>query len=330
MMQKKLLFTLLLLFASISSSFADTIKMAYLGIDETKKNSYNIIFKIPTKNNRKLNLKANFPKGCDKTSKVKLQAVNGAFLHSWSMECKNGLVGGDISVDGLDITNTSLLMKLKLLNGISQTKILSKNNNTYTVESAPSSLQVVKTYTVLGIEHILMGFDHLLFVLSLLFIAKNLKQLILTITAFTLAHSITLAGVTFGYLKLPQQPVEAIIALSIMFLAMEIIHKRQGIEGIASRFPWIVSFAFGLLHGFGFAGALAEIGLPEQSIPLALLFFNVGVETGQLMFIATVIAVGKVLHKLAKPSILNKGRVAVVYMIGSLASFWFIDRVIAF
>jgi hypothetical protein len=136
--------------------------------------------------------------------------------------------------------------------------------------------------------------------------------------------------VTFGYLKLPQQPIEAIIALSIIFLAMEIVHKKRGIDGIASRFPWIVSFTFGLLHGFGFAGALAEIGLPQQSVPLALLFFNVGVETGQLIFVTVVVLIGIILKKITRPLLLERARTLTVYGIGSLASFWFIERVSAF
>jgi len=137
-------------------------------------------------------------------------------------------------------------------------------------------MQIVQTYTWLGITHILMGFDHLLFVFALLLIVKNIRRLLWTITAFTLAHSITMAGATLGFVQLAQAPVEAVIALSILFLAMEIVREKQGKAGLASQYPWIIAFIFGLLHGFGFAGALAEIGLPQQAITLALIFFNIG------------------------------------------------------
>ena len=143
----------------------------------------------------------------------------------------------------------------------------------------------------LGVEHILLGIDHLLFVLALLILVQGTHKLIVTITAFTIAHSVTLAGASLGFLNVPGAPVEACIALSIVFVATEIVHGRNGQPGLTARRPWIVAFAFGLLHGFGFAGALHEIGLPQTDIPLALLFFNVGVEVGQLIFIAAVLAV---------------------------------------
>ena len=146
-------------------------------------------------------------------------------------------------------------------------------------------------YLKLGVEHILFGVDHLLFVLALLIITDGTMRLIKTVTAFTVAHSITLTAATLGFVHVPQPPVEATIALSIVFVAAEIVHQRGGREGITARAPWVVAFTFGLLHGFGFAGALSEIGLPQGDIPLALLFFNVGVEVGQLLFIAAVLGV---------------------------------------
>ncbi len=153
-----------------------------------------------------------------------------------------------------------------------------------------SGWSVAGTYLSLGVEHILLGIDHLLFVLALLLITRGTWRLVKTVTAFTVAHSITLALATLGFVHVPQAPVEAVIALSIVFVAAEIVRVRNGRDGIAARAPWIVAFTFGLLHGFGFAGALARVGLPEGHIPLALLFFNVGVEVGQLLFIAAVLA----------------------------------------
>jgi hydrogenase/urease accessory protein HupE len=326
----KYLYSVLLLLVFNAQLFSDQINMAYLGVKQTDKQKFSVIFKVPTKSNYKLDIDVNFPKTCKEILKRKVQVTKGAFLYSWNMKCKNSLLNEKINIVGLDSTNTSLLLELNFLNRSSQTKILSKNDLSYFIEKEPSAWQVVKTYSILGIEHILSGFDHLLFVLSLLLIVKNFRTLIWTITAFTLAHSITLGGVTFGFLKLPQQPVEAVIALSIMFLAMEIIHTKQGIEGITSRYPWIVSFIFGLLHGFGFAGALAEIGLPEQSIAIALIFFNVGVESGQIIFVSVVMLIGFILKKYIQKNSLQFLRTLIVYAIGGIASFWFLQRVSAF
>jgi hydrogenase/urease accessory protein HupE len=186
---------------------------------------------------------------------------------------------------------------------------------------------------VLGIEHILAGLDHLLFVLALLLLVQGTRRLIATITAFTVAHSLTLFAATLGWLNVPGPPVEAVIALSIVFLAGEIVHARQGRPGLTQRRPWIVAFSFGLLHGLGFAGALAEVGLPPLSIPTALLFFNVGVEIGQLIFIAVVLGAIAVARRIARRLKFNAPswwwRVP-PYAIGSIASFWLVQRVAAF
>ena len=159
---------------------------------------------------------------------------------------------------------------------------------------------------------------------------QSFRRLVATVTAFTVAHSITLAAATLGFVHAPQQPVEAIIALSIVFLAVELVHGKQGRTGAAARWPWLVAFIFGLLHGFGFAGALAEVGLPQQSIPLALVFFNVGVELGQLLFIVAVMSVGWLLHRLKLPKLVAAGETAAIYAIGGLSSFWLFERVSSF
>ena len=184
-------------------------------------------------------------------------------------------------------------MRLQRLDGSTQLQRILPSQPSFTATASPGAHEVAWTYVVIGIEHILLGFDHLLFVLALVMIVKSMRLLLITITAFTVAHSITLSLATLGVLHVPGPPVEAIIALSIVFVAGEIIHQRQGREGLASRQPWVVAFAFGLLHGLGFAGALAEVGLPENSIPLALLFFNIGVEIGQVLFIVVVLAIYK-------------------------------------
>src|SRR5262249_10071309 len=151
--------------------------------------------------------------------------------------------------------------------------------------------EVALSYLRLGVEHIWGGIDHLLFILALMILVKGTRRLIATVTAFTVAHSITLAGATLGFVHVPRQPIEAAIALSIVFVACEIVHAHEGRLGWTERWPWIVAFTFGLLRGFGFAGALSEVGLPQTAIPVALLFFNVGVEIGQLLFIAVILSI---------------------------------------
>jgi hydrogenase/urease accessory protein HupE len=203
----------------------------------------------------------------------------------------------------------------------------------FVVTDSPGAFEVAQTYTVLGIEHILMGVDHLLFVLALLILVQGTRRLIATITAFTLAHSLTLFAATLGWLNVPGPPVESVIALSIVFVAGETVHARQGRPGLTQQYPWIVAFTFGLLHGLGFAGALAEVGLPPLSIPMALLFFNVGVEIGQLIFIAAVLAVigaGRRIGRSLRLSPLGWLWRVPPYAIGGMASFWVVQRVAAF
>ncbi|WP_199913458.1 HupE/UreJ family protein [Ruegeria sp. Alg231-54] len=190
-----------------------------------------------------------------------------------------------------------------------------------------SSLRAAKRYTVLGVEHILAGLDHLLFVFALLFIVNRRWLLVKTITAFTIAHSITLGLATFGYVSLPSAPVEATIALSIVFLASEIISHMRGGSSLTYRAPWMVAFVFGLLHGLGFAGALSEIGLPPQEVPIALLFFNIGVEIGQLIFVAAILAIGWFLQKLPIPNHLRTGaQYLLIYALGTMSAYWLVER----
>jgi len=197
---------------------------------------------------------------------------------------------------------------------------------------------VAGTYLGLGVEHILLGIDHLLFVLALLFLVGNWPRLIGTVTAFTLAHSLTLAAATLGWIRVPPAPVEAVIALSIVFVAAEILHTRQGRGGLAARMPWVVAFVFGLLHGLGFASALRDIGLPEHAIPLALAFFNVGVELGQLLFIAGVFGllwlIRPVGHSVSGPGTSwgqsERLSVPTAYVVGTVAMFWVFERTYSF
>lgn len=309
---------------------ADEIRPGYLEIRETSPDVYSVLWKVPAKGTRKLGLDAQLPANCENKSQTDAQLINAAYIQRWVIACDGGLVDQQLAVAGLESTNTDVLLRLEFNNGISQSVLLTPSNPSFRVPAEASAGQVIGTYTWLGIGHILMGVDHLLFVFALLIIVNGKRRLLWTITAFTLAHSITLAGATLGLLYVPQQPVEAVIALSILFLAMEIVHGKRGHPGAAARWPWLVAFIFGLLHGFGFAGALAEVGLPQQAIPLALVFFNVGVELGQLMFVAFVLSAAWALHRLKRPTLVDRLESMTIFMIGGLSSFWLIERVAAF
>ena len=324
---------LLLLFASAPTAFADVFRPAYLQLTQTAPDSYDVLWKVPALDeSTTLKVRPEFP-----ATTVALSASTHELRH-WhrGATLEHRSAGrtrrqADRVYTGLSATGIDLLVRLVRSDGTVQLERILPASPTFVATAAPGAFEVVRTYTVLGIEHILTGFDHLLFVLSLVLIVRGTRRLIWTVTAFTLAHSITLALATLGVIHVPGPPVEAMIALSIVFVASEIIHQQRGTEGLAARKPWLVAFTFGLLHGLGFAGALAQVGLPENSIPLALLFFNVGVEIGQLLFIGAVLAFGALVRRIAADR-LNARQAAMLlaYGIGGTASYWVIERIAAF
>jgi len=220
-------------------------------------------------------------------------------------------------------------VQINLLDESSYTLLLQPDNARAVIPKEPSKWEVIKLYIALGIEHILIGIDHLLFVLGLLLLVSGLKPLIQTITAFTLAHSITLGIATFDLIHVPQAPVEAVIALSIVYLAREYLMLKKGAKSLTAQYPWVIAFSFGLLHGFGFAGALSEIGFPQKEVPLALLTFNIGVELGQLFFISIVLLCWQIFQKIKLPYPKWSWKV-LPYSMGSIAAFWLVERVLAF
>ena len=255
--------------------------------------------------------------------------TDNAMVQTWRISVAEPLAGQMVRIDGLASTMTDALVRIEFIDGGEWIGRLTPGAPQATIPARQDGWAVAATYLKLGVEHIMLGIDHLLFVLALILIAPSTRQLILAITAFTVAHSITLAAATLGFVNVPPPPIEAAIALSIAFVAAEIIRAREGKAGIAARAPWVVAFAFGLLHGFGFAGALSEVGLPAGHIPLALLFFNVGVEIGQLLFVAVVLALAA-LFRLAQRPLPRWAALAPPYLIGTLAMFWVIQRVSVF
>ena len=316
---------------------AHEVRPAYLEINEVEPGGYDVLWKVPARGELRLALYARLPSAC--TGPTDAGAfVGGAFITRWHARCGEGLVGGRISIDGLAGTRTDVLVRISHLAGTTQTARLTPETPHVDVAATPTRLDVARSYLVLGIEHILLGIDHLLFVLGLLLLVGNAKRLVVTVTAFTVAHSITLAAATLGLVHVPQAPVEAVIALSVMFVAAELLRARQGRPSLTARAPWVVAFAFGLLHGLGFAGALREVGLPQIDIPIALLFFNVGVEVGQLAFIAAVVVALALIARLTAPrrdeSWLVRAEQLVhaplAYLIGCAAAYWTIDRTVGF
>jgi hydrogenase/urease accessory protein HupE len=317
----------LLLLTWLSPTLAHEVRPAYLRIQQTGEQTFETMWRVPAKGALRLGIYLEMPQQCKVQGDVLSWKDGATFVEQGRWTCPGGLVDTEVVISGIELMMTDALARVERLDGTTQIARLTPTDNSFTVTATESWGEVASTYLALGVEHILLGIDHLLFVLALLLLVPNTRMLIWTITSFTLAHSVTLAVATMGWVNIPQKPVEAVIALSILFVAMEIVHWKQGKPGITRRWPWLVAFTFGLLHGFGFAGALTEIGLPEHAIPLALLFFNLGVEAGQLMFIAAVLLVWAGLRRMTWPD--WAWRVP-VYAIGSLAAFWTIDRINGF
>jgi hydrogenase/urease accessory protein HupE len=299
---------------------------AYLELHERDDGIVEVLFKVPKSGGFAHPLTARLPQQCESVRAPRLEENDRAQAQLWTVRCPGGLAGKSLTVDGLAIVSTEALVRIQGTDGSAQVALLTPDEPVLTIAAQPHWVDVSRGYFVLGVEHILLGIDHLLFVLALLIITKGVWAIVKTVTAFTIAHSITLALATLGIVNVPSAPIEAIIALSIVFVAAEIVHARQGRPGIAARAPWIVAFAFGLLHGFGFAGALSEVGLPADHVPLALLFFNLGVEAGQLVFVAAVLAV-VALWRRTRVVLPRWAELVAPYAIGSLAMVWVIDRV---
>jgi hydrogenase/urease accessory protein HupE len=320
----------ILLVGWAANLFAHEVRPAYLELRQTAAETYDALWKVPARGeNMRLSLQVEFPSDTINLTTPRTSFANEASTERWSVRRPNGLTGGVIRIVGLAATMTDVLVRVEGLGGTSQVMRLTPSTPSFVVKAAPGALEVTRTYLMLGIEHIGFGIDHLLFVLALLIITNGTMRLIKTVTAFTVAHSITLALATLGFVHVPSKPVEATIALSIVFVAFEIVRRREGQNGISSRAPWIVAFTFGLLHGFGFAGALSEVGLPQDHIPSALFFFNVGVELGQIAFIAVVLG-GIALVRRIPLRLPRWADLIPPYAIGSVAMFWVVQRVAAF
>lgn len=326
-------------------AFAHEVRPAYLELREVQNKVFDVLWKTPMRGNRRLALEPEFSGRTEFLAPVTTRESGGAAVQMWRMKAIEPLCGQMLQIRELEGTMTDALARIEFADGTSWVQRFTPANPAATIPVEQSGWGVAGEYSTLGVEHILLGMDHLLFVLALLMITRGTMRLIQTITAFTVAHSITLGLATLGFVHVPSKPVEALIALSIVFVALEIVkQKTRGVIGdshlgshisdrsspsLTVRKPWIIAFIFGLLHGFGFAGALSEVGLPQNHIPLALLFFNIGVEAGQLLFIAAVLGWIAIVRRVRIPS-LRWAAFVPPYAIGSVAMFWVIDRLSGF
>jgi len=308
---------------------AHEVRPGYLELREGPAGTFSILWKVPARGEDRFGIRPVLPAQCTEASPARGSATGDAYVERSTVRCPGGIDGARITIDGLEATMTDVLVRLERASGATQAIRLTPAAASFVVEATQSRLAVARTYLGLGVGHILFGFDHLLFVLALLLLVGPTRRLVSTVTAFTVAHSLTLAAATLGLVHVPPQPVEASIALSIAFVAAELVHAREGIVSLTEQRPWVVAFVFGLLHGLGFAGALSQVGLPPQAIPVALLFFNLGVEIGQLLFIAAVLLVLALARRTAVRAPAWAWRVP-AYAIGAVAAFWTIERVATF
>jgi len=314
--------------ASAHSAAAHESRPAYLDIREVAPGRYELLWRTPVMSGMPLPVGLTLPANARNRAEPVKQFLNDSIVERRSIETEaSGLAGERIAFPGLEGTITDVLVRTAWLDGGETTAIIRPSEPWIDLSAEQNAWQVAAAYTKLGTEHILDGVDHLLFVLALILITRGGWKLLTTVTAFTLAHSITLGLATLGFVHVPARPVEAVIALSIVFVAAEVVHGRRGVTGITERAPWIVAFVFGLLHGLGFAGALTEIGLPQGHIPEALLFFNVGVEIGQLLFIAVVLGAFALFRRL-RLSLPRWTELVPPYVIGSIGMMWVLQRVL--
>jgi hypothetical protein len=324
-----LVFALLGLLPAMQAN-ADEIRPALLDIKEQNTGLFAVTWKVPTRNGRALAITPQLPQSLELLGSPTVQDMPGARIeHATYKNNQGSLTEQTIVIDGLSALQTDVLLLVQLQDGTQHSAILRPSSPTFTIPAQASKLKIAGDYWRMGTIHILEGVDHLLFVLALMLIVQGIGPLLKAVTAFTVAHSITLALATLGVVNMPSAPTEAIISLSIVFLASEIVHQRNGQIGLTERYPWLIAFLFGLFHGLGFAGALSEIGVPQHEVPLALFMFNVGVESGQILFILAVLGLLALLRRLPVTAPEGAWRL-VPYSIGGIAAFWTIDRVLAF
>ena len=327
MMVSRWTLVLLWIVLAVPPALAHRFAPSLLKVTEIGENTFNMVWKTPAQGTSNVPLRPTWPDTCEITNASPPQLEGTGKVSSWQMHCPqlgpDGLVGDTLGVAGLGANQASAMVMIELLDGRRYQEVLNAEQPEFLVPEEPGSGEVVRDYTLLGIEHIWTGIDHLLFVFGLLLLVGGGSRLLWTITAFTVGHSITLSLVTLGFFDYPVALVEFTIALSIFVLAVELTRTER--HDLLWRNPWWLAGGFGLLHGMGFAGALAETGLPQDNVPLALLFFNIGIEIGQIAFIFLVWGAWLLIRR---PLLPWQERLlpVPVYILGALSAMWCIER----
>ena len=306
--------------ALTTNAYAHEFRPGHLQLIEVDEEStrYHVIWKKPILLNTNVELDPIFSEECLVTDVAPPEVGNVALIFHWRTSCDLGQ--SSIHINGLPYSHTDVLVSLATLDGETATYVLRPDRPTLNLkDQIPTAL----SYFIIGIEHLIFGIDHVLFVIGLFLFMRDPIALIKTITAFTAAHSITLALSVLELVKLDPGPTEAVIALSIFFLAMELVKEESKRSRLTQGRPWVMAFIFGLLHGLGFAGALADIGLPKDGLWVSLLLFNVGIEVGQVAVILMLATFAWILSRLGWQKYFNKGA---AWSMGCLATFWTIDR----
>jgi len=300
----------------------------YLELRETEAGTWRVLWKRPINGEVEIRISPLFPETCGLVGAAQGEEGGSVLLVRAELACDESLVGQRVAIDGLESTITDVMLRVYYQDGASETHLLRPSSPSAEIGQSAGVGRRAAAYVRLGIQHIVQGVDHLLFVLGLLLIVEGTGMLIKTITSFTVAHSITLALATLGYASVPALPLNAVIALSILFLGPEILRVQRGGSSLATRNPWTVAFSFGLLHGFGYATGLTAMGLPAAEIPLALFTFNVGVEIGQLAFVGMVLMLARAFSilEIRWP---RWALAAPAYAVGTLGAFWAIGRTVA-
>ena len=320
-----LLASLLTVILFIPVAQAHPLAPGLLALTETSENTFRGIWKLPNKTIERGKLNPVFPPQCAVASYETPMSVGTGRSQAFTLECQNSILGGIIGVEGISPSGSGVLTRINFMDGSVVHQMLNSQNPKVEIPEEQTTLDIFSRYLVLGVEHLIFGIDHVLFVITLALLVGWCTQLIWTITLFTVGHSVTLSLTALGMIQFPSLIVEAMIAFSIAWAAAEIISKET--EGILARRPWLMSGGFGLLHGMGFAGALAAIGLPQQALVTSLAAFNIGIEIGQLMIILLFFVLGAALQKLINqmPTLLKSG---ICYAIGITGALWFWQRLL--
>ena len=322
---------LLVLLADALHANAHEARPAYLALTETAPDRFDVVWRTPVVSGMRLPVVLQLPDGATNVTKPSVHELSDSVVERRLIAVPGGLGGKRMEFVGLQGTITDVLVRVETRDGAHSTTLVHPSQPWIAIPTARGAIAVAGAYFMHGVEHILLGYDHLLFVFALILIVRNVRKLVTTVTAFTLAHSITLGLSALGVVHVPGPPVEASIALSILLLACETTRQRRGERSLTAQWPWLVAFAFGLLHGFGFASALADIGLPQGDVPPALFAFNVGIEAGQLGFIAAVLTLRGLVRRLPIPAHWSAlMRPAATFVIGTMAAFWFVERLFSF